>query len=141
MVDHLTAGDSVGCQFCDEDDGWHSCYSTYDRAGLAVSRGCSQRNRICEDLPPGQQFPMYGFPVSRGCRRREKISVKTRDCENRLRGGVFMRKCFCRKLLCNVGYDDRQDIMRGEVRGVAALSPAPASRPALAVLLLCISLL
>ena len=70
---------------------------------------------------------------------RSKISVKTRDCEHKMIGGFFERKCFCRKMLCNLGYDDRylwfckfnihcllwtrdilfnrQDIMRGEVRG------------------------
>ena len=44
-----------------------------------------------------------GFPVSRGCKNKEKISVKTRDCENRMDGGVFLRVCYCRKRLCNIG--------------------------------------
>ena len=44
-----------------------------------------------------------GFPVSRGCRDKEKISVKTRDCENRLEEGTFRRVCYCRKRLCNIG--------------------------------------
>ena len=38
---------------------------------------------------------------------RSKISVKTRDCEHKMIGGFFERKCFCRKMLCNLGYDDR----------------------------------
>ena len=73
---------------------------------------------------------------------KEKISVKTRDCEHKIVGGFFERRCFCRRMLCNLGYDDRyklfnsytqvvfympiylhtttlcrQDIMRGEIRG------------------------
>ena len=83
-----------------------------------------------------------GFPISRGCKMKEKISVKTRDCEHKIVGGFFERRCFCRRMLCNLGYDDRyklfnrytrlvfympiylhtttlcrQDIMRGEIRG------------------------
>ena len=46
-----------------------------------------------------------GFPVSRGCKTKEKISVKTRDCENQVNGAMFERTCYCRKRLCNLGYD------------------------------------
>ena len=48
-----------------------------------------------------------GFPISRGCKMKEKISVKTRDCEHKIVGGFFERRCFCRRMLCNLGYDDR----------------------------------
>ena len=44
-----------------------------------------------------------GFPVSRGCKTKEKISVKTRDCENRIEEGTFKRVCYCRRRLCNIG--------------------------------------
>ena len=44
-----------------------------------------------------------GFPVSRGCKTKEKISVKTRDCENRIEEGTFRRVCYCRRRLCNIG--------------------------------------
>jgi len=66
-------------------------------------RGCSTKHNICDDLDSSETA--YGFPVSRGCKNKEKISVKTRDCENRVENGQFLRVCYCRKRLCNIGYD------------------------------------
>jgi len=71
--------------------------------GQIKERGCSTKENICDDLSSSETA--YGFPVSRGCKNKEKISVKTRDCENRMDGGVFLRVCYCRKRLCNIGYD------------------------------------
>merc|ERR1719396_10009 len=99
-------------------DGSHVMLPMIKMEKLRVTgRGCSKRNRICVDMNPSMMFPMYGFPISRGCKMRSKISVKDRDCEHKIVGGFFERRCFCRRMLCNLGYDPRQDIMRGEVRG------------------------
>ena len=49
---------------------------------------------------------------------KEKISVKTRDCEHKIVGGFFERRCFCRRMLCNLGYDDRYKLFNRYTRVV-----------------------
>jgi len=79
--------------------------------GEVTERGCSTKNNICEDLESSETA--YGFPVSRGCKTKEKISVKTRDCENRIEEGTFKRVCYCRRRLCNIGYDPLLELTGG----------------------------
>merc|ERR1712012_48581 len=98
-------------QFCNEHDGYNTCFASYDKYGQIKERGCSTKENICDDLSSSETA--YGFPVSRGCKNKEKISVKTRDCENRMENGTFLRVCYCRKRLCNVGYDPILEITGG----------------------------
>ena len=60
--------------------------------------------------------------MSRGCENKEKISVKTRDCENRVENGQFLRICYCRRRLCNIGELAKFDSSYSKIRFAYLLS-------------------
>ena len=105
---------------CGEADGYRTCYTSYDRAGAVIERGCSTVDRVCvsehsvQSRHLGRQpqshiviiafFP-DGFLSGRACDRKERVGhlLRGRDCENQLvePDNTFQRVCYCRYHYCN----------------------------------------
>eukprot|EP00090_Calanus_glacialis_P000809 TRINITY_DN10565_c0_g1_i1.p1 TRINITY_DN10565_c0_g1~~TRINITY_DN10565_c0_g1_i1.p1 ORF type:complete len:156 (-),score=17.16 TRINITY_DN10565_c0_g1_i1:14-481(-) len=111
---------------CREDDGYNTCFTSYDINGQVTARGCSTEDNICVNEHSVQSRHLYGFLSSLGCASKEKIGrlLRGRDCENHLVDNKFERFCYCRYHGCNhrsTYYSGAQGAYRGATWGVAVL--------------------